>query len=95
MTDIDLDKQIADLRQRLNRLHEQKRKRKRRKKSERPRGRPPIEPARIKLAKDLAREYPIVDVALVTEMSVRTLYKYGIKRYKLNAEAERAKAGTP
>lgn len=82
----DLDKEIARHRKALNLLQEQKRKSKRPKvKSERPRGRPSIDDSKIEQARELAKIFPITDVALQLEIGLTTLYRRGIKRYNLPA----------
>lgn len=81
------DQELSILRRRLELLQRQKQKHKRHKvKSNRPRGRPCIDPKRIEMARDLAREQPIPLVALKTGLALSTLYRYGIKRKILNNE---------
>ena len=57
-------------------------------KSDRPRGRPRINEMKIKAARELAKNFPIRDVALRLGMASSTLYIYGIKRKILNAEKD-------
>jgi hypothetical protein len=87
---VNLDTEILLLRSRLERLQTLKRKTNKRtppKKSERKRGRPPVCQVKLARARELAKDHPIPDVAEVVGISLRSLYDYGIKRYKLNAEA--------
>ncbi len=83
-----LDAQIAKLRKELNELQERKRKNKRPKpeKSLRPKGRPRITANKILQAKTLAKDFPITDVANRLQVSISTLYRYGIKRYLIDRE---------
>lgn len=83
-----LDAQIAKLRKELTELQRRKQKNKRPKaeKSLRPKGRPRITRDKILLAKKLARDFPITDVSNRLQISISTLYRYGIKRYLIDRE---------
>lgn len=85
---MDIEKEIEKHRKILSELQERKRKhnRPKSKKSLRPKGRPSIEPEKIQLALQLAKEFPITDVALQLGISMSTLYAKGVKRYLINAQ---------
>jgi DNA invertase Pin-like site-specific DNA recombinase len=95
MTDKTLEKEIRELRKRLEHLQAQKRKRQGSKKAKgnTRRGRPRVDPKRIEVARALAKDYPILDVALTTGIGKTTLYEHGISRYRLEAEASQVAKG--
>lgn len=86
-----VDKEIEQLRARLSELQRSKHRTKlqAKPKSTKPKGRPRIDAAIITRARLLAMDYPIPDVALTLGIGLKTLYRYGIKRYKLDAEKAR------
>lgn len=57
-------------------------------KSDRPRGRPAIDPKRLDHARRLAETRPISTVAIKTGISTSTLYSYGISRRAVIKTAE-------
>jgi hypothetical protein len=79
--------EIEHLRKQLSDLQRRKTQRKRCKRvpTGNPRGRRRIAAAKIETARQLAAEFPIPDVALMTNISKSTLYRNDIKRYKLPA----------
>ena len=91
------DREMAELRRRLAELQRRKaKKRPKRAVSIRPRGRPRVPDERVENAKTLASEgNSIPDVALVTNISTATLWRRGIRRYRLNREKkDQMAAGT-
>ncbi len=88
MSELDLDKRIRDLRAELSALQATKRRRAKAaaKTTTRRRGRPSVPAATLHLAKQLAFDFPIPDVARKLNIGLSTLYDHGIKRYRLNAE---------
>lgn len=88
MRETELDEKIRELRAELSALQASKRRRVKAavKKSTRRRGRPSVPAATLHLAKQLAFEFPIPDVARKLNIGLSTLYDHGIKRYRLNAE---------
>jgi DNA invertase Pin-like site-specific DNA recombinase len=85
---MNFDEEVKKAEQRLQELKRQRAAAKRppKPKSTRGRGRPSVDRARILLARKLARKHPITHVALVTGLSVATLYRNNIKRYVLDRE---------
>ena len=83
-----LDKEFIDMQRRLTEMQRLKVKAKSPKKvkSLRPVGRPRVNEKKIQRAKELAKDFPIADVALKVSISVSTLYRHGINRKILNAE---------
>lgn len=84
------DKEIAYLRKRLDEMqrHKAKARRPPKVKSTRPQGRPPIDSKKLQIAKELAKDFPLADVAFKMDISRSTLYAYGIKRKVLNSEKD-------
>lgn len=82
------EREIHELRKRLESLQRSKRERSKKpaKVSTAPKGRPSIPQADIKRARDLAKDFPIPDVALVTGISMTSLYRNGVKRKELDKE---------
>jgi DNA invertase Pin-like site-specific DNA recombinase len=81
--------ELAAMRKRIEEIQRNRRKRKRTPKAPGTpgRGRPKIDPKRVARAKILAKDFSIPDVALVTGVSMSTMYRKGIKRYRLDREA--------
>lgn len=91
-----IDAEEKKLRKRLQEIQEIKRNRRRAKRKKvrsETRGRRRIDPAKIALAKKLAKDFPIPDVADRLGISLSSLYAYGVKRYLLNMEEIAAKKG--
>jgi hypothetical protein len=88
MTDTDLETEITKATKYLENLQRQKAKLKKppKPKSDIPRGRPRVDPMKIKLARELAKKYPLPDVALSVGIGLKTLYRYNIKRFVLDME---------
>jgi DNA invertase Pin-like site-specific DNA recombinase len=81
------EEKISKLRKQLHdALNARPRRRKPRQKSDRPQGRPRIDEETIYIARELAKEAPIADVAFKLGVGLTTLKRYGITRHKLEAE---------
>ncbi len=88
-----LDKQIECKKRELSELRQKRRELKiaeiRKNKKPKPRGRPRISEDLLIEAVELAKTRTLPHVALKMGISLKTLYRYNIKRYVLNGETRR------